>query len=226
MNGSDQGGDRLDSWKEIAAYLKRGARTVQRWEREQGLPVHRLVHDKLGSIYAYRPELDAWWRSREAELANEPPLPAEAAPSVAVLPFADMSQERDQAYFCEGMAEEMLDALSRIQGLRVSSRTASFHSRTPDADTREIGRRLRVGTLLEGSVRKSGDQLRIVLKLTDAESGFQLWSGRYERQMGDIFAIQREIAESVVRALEATLSGDEGTAPGKPGSRELVRKLC
>jgi adenylate cyclase len=125
---------------------------------------------------------------------------------VAVLPFADMSQERDQTYFCEGMAEEILDALSRIQGLRVSSRTASFHARTPDADTREIGRRLRVGTLLEGSVRKSGDQLRIVLQLTDAESGFHLWSGRYDRRMSDIFAIQQEIAENAVRALEATLS--------------------
>jgi TolB-like protein len=193
VNGSDRAGDRLDSWKEIAAYLKRGARTVQRWEREEGLPVHRLVHDKLGSIYAYPSELDAWWRSRAGELANEAPLPAEAAPSVAVLPFADLSQERDQAYFCEGMAEEILDALSRIQGLRVSSRTASFHSRAPDADTREIGRRLRVGTLLEGSVRKSGEQLRIVVQLTDAESGFQLWSGRYDRQMSDIFAVQREI---------------------------------
>jgi TolB-like protein len=111
------------------------------------------------------------------------------------------------------MAEEILDALSGIQGLRVSSRTASFHFRTPDADTREIGRRLRVGTLLEGSVRKSGDQLRIVVQLIDAESGFQLWSGRYSRQMSDIFAVQQEIAENVVRALEATLSSAGGVAP-------------
>ena len=83
MNGADRGGDRLDSWKEIALYLKRGARTVQRWEREEGLPVHRLLHGKLGSVYAYQPELDAWWSSREAELANEPPLPAAAAPAPA-----------------------------------------------------------------------------------------------------------------------------------------------
>ena len=226
MNGPDRGGDRLDSWKEIAAYLKRGARTVQRWEREEGLPVHRLVHDKLGSIYAYQSELDAWWRSRAAELGHEPSFPAEAAPSVAVLPFADMSQERDQAYFCEGMAEEILDALSRIQGLRVASRTASFHFRTPGADTREIGRRLRVGTLLEGSVRKSGDQLRIVVQLTDAGSGFQLWSGRYGRQMSDIFAIQREIAENVVRALEVTLSHNERTALGKPGTADVRAYDC
>jgi TolB-like protein/Flp pilus assembly protein TadD len=224
--GSEGGGDRLDSWKEIAAYLKRGARTVQRWESEEGLPVHRLIHGKLGSIYAYQAELDAWWASREAELANKPPLPAEAAPSVAVLPFADMSQERDQAYFCEGMAEEILDALSRIRGLRVSSRTASFHARTPGADTREIGRRLRVGTLLEGSVRKSGDQLRIVLQLTDAESGFHLWSGRYDRRMSDIFAIQREIAENVVRALEVTLSRNERTALGKPGTADVRAYDC
>jgi TolB-like protein/Tfp pilus assembly protein PilF len=226
VNGSDRAGDRLDSWKEIAAYLKRGARTVQRWEREEGLPVHRLVHDKLGSIYAYQPELDAWWRSREAELANEPPLPAAAAPSVAVLPFADMSREKDQAYFCEGMAEEILDALSRIQGLRVSSRTASFHSRTPGADTREIGRRLRVGTLLEGSVRKSGDQLRIVVQLTDAESGFHLWSGRYSREMSDIFAIQQEIAENVVRALEVTLSQNERRALGQPRTSDVGAYDC
>jgi TolB-like protein/Tfp pilus assembly protein PilF len=226
VDGSDGAGDRLDSWKEIAAYLKRGARTVQRWEREEGLPVHRLVHDKLGSVYAYHRELDAWWRSREAELANEPPLPAEAAPSVAVLPFADMSQEKDQAYFCEGMAEEILDVLGKIQGLRVSSRTASFRSRTPDADTREIGRRLRVGTLLEGSLRKSGDQLRIVVQLTDAESGFQLWSGRYDREMSDIFAVQREIAENVVRALEVTLSRNERTALGKPRTADVRAYDC
>jgi len=97
----EQAGERFDSWKEIAAYLKRGARTVQRWEREEGLPVHRLVHGKLGSVYAYRAELDRWWAQRSASLAPQEPA---AGPSVAVLPFADMSRERDQAYFCEGMA--------------------------------------------------------------------------------------------------------------------------
>jgi adenylate cyclase len=124
------------------------------------------------------------------------------------------------------MAEEILDALSGIQGLRVSSRTASFRSRTPDADTREIGRRLRVGTLLEGSVRKSADQLRIVVQLTDAESGFQLWSGRYDRKMSDIFAVQREIAENVVGALEVTLSQNERTALGKPRTADVRAYDC
>lgn len=84
-------GRRVDSWKEIASYLKRGARTVQRWEREEGLPVHRLQHEKLGSVYAYTGELDAWWSSRGPVLAAAAPAPA----SLAVLPFADMSPAKD-----------------------------------------------------------------------------------------------------------------------------------
>jgi hypothetical protein len=94
---------RLDSWKEIAAYLKRGVRTVQRWEREESLPVHRLQHEKAGTVYAYKHELDAWWTAR-AEREPEPPQPEPRASdaSVAVLPFIDMSREKDQDYFCEG----------------------------------------------------------------------------------------------------------------------------
>src|SRR5580693_4494568 len=101
-------GTRLDSWKEIAGYLRRGARTVQRWEREAGLPVHRLQHDKLGSVYAYKAELDAWFERRGPELAAAESAPVvDAIPSVAVLPFTDMSQEGDQGYFCDGLAEEI-----------------------------------------------------------------------------------------------------------------------
>ncbi|MBZ5583164.1 MAG: tetratricopeptide repeat protein, partial [Acidobacteriia bacterium] len=213
--------DRLDSWKEIAVYLKRGARTVQRWEREEGLPVHRLQHDKLGSIYAYKTELDAWWTRRGAELDEGAPAPSASARTVAVLPFADMSQEKDHAYFCEGVAEEIINALSRVHGLRVASRTSSFPLQASCSDPREIGRRLRVGALLGGSVRKSGGRLRIAVQLTGAENGFQLWSGRYDREMSDIFAIQDEIAESVVRALEVTLTQTEATALRKPRTTDV-----
>ena len=173
--------DRLDFWKEIAAYLKRGARTVQRWEREEGLPVHRLKHEKLGSVYAFKSELDRWWSARGTEISETPQSQVRGVPTVAVLPFADMSQEKDQAYFCEGIAEEIINSLSRIESLRVSSRTSSFQFRTPGADSREIGRKLRVGTLLEGSVRKSGDRLRITVQLTGAENAYQLWAARYDR---------------------------------------------
>jgi TolB-like protein len=199
-------GDRLDSWKEIASFLKRGARTVQRWEREEDLPVHRLRHGKLGSVYAYQAELEAWWSRRGRELEREDFREADPGPSIAVLPFADLSQEKDQAYFCDGIAEEIINALSRIKGLRVASRTSSFQFRAPGTNCREIGRQLRVGTLLEGSLRKSGDRLRIDVQLTGAENGYQLWSGRCDRETGDMFAIQDEIAQDVIRALEATLA--------------------
>lgn len=135
--------------------------------------------------------------------------PPSADPSIAVLPPADMSPEQDQAYFCEGMAEEIINALSRIRGLRVASRTSSFQFKNGGADTREIGRRLGVGTLLEGSVRKSGPRLRITAQLVDAARGFHLWSETFDREMEDVFEIQREIAEAVAGALQVTLSPQE-----------------
>ncbi len=215
-------GERLDSWKEIAAYLRRGARTLQRWEREEGLPVHRLQHGTLGSVYAYPEELDRWWAERSPE---QPPEPA-AQPSVAVLPFADMSRERDQAYFCEGIAEEITDALSRVAGLRVASRTAAFRFRPGAADHREIAHRLHVRTLLEGSVRKSGDRLRIAVQLADAQSGYQLWSERYDRETRDVFAVQDEIARAVVGALRLALTPPQAARMWRPGTREVGAYDC
>ena len=206
---------RLDSWKEIANYLNRGARTVQRWEREEGLPVHRLLHDKLGSVYAYRSELDAWWESRHQRLEKEPVASPSEERSIAVLPFADLSREKDQGYFCEGIAEEIIGTLSRIRGLRVASRTSAFRFKEGVAKVEEIGRALRVASLLEGSVRKSGDQLRISVQLVSAEDGYHLWSETYERTLGDVFKVQAEIARSVAKALELTLS---------PGEKEALRR--
>jgi TolB-like protein/Flp pilus assembly protein TadD len=220
----ERAGERFDSWKEIAAYLKRGARTVQRWEREEGLPVHRLVHGKLGSVYAYRAELDRWWAQRSADLA---PQEAGAEPSVAVLPFADMSRERDQAYFCEGIAEEIRNALSRVEGLRVASRTSAFFSRAGGAaDTREISRRLHVRTLLEGSVRQAGDCVRIAVQLSDAHTGYQLWAEQYDRQTRDIFAVQEEIARAVVSALRLALTPPQAARMWRPGTREVRAYDC
>jgi len=100
-------------------------RTVQRWEREEHLPVHRLQHDKLGSVYAYRSELDAWWASRGDSLRRSIPQP-EPDSSVVVLPFANFSGEKDQECFCEGMAEELVGTLGKIKGLRVASRRATI----------------------------------------------------------------------------------------------------
>lgn len=210
--------ERLDSWKEIAAYLKRGVRTAQRWEREEGLPVRRLQHDTLGSVYAFRAELDKWWSSRQTETA-ETAAPPSHRPAVAVLPFEDMSQERDQGYFCDGVAEEIINSLSRVAGLRVASRTSSFQFRSAGGNSREIARKLGVGALLEGSVRKAGDRLRIAVQLTDAENGYQLWGARYDRELRDIFAIQDEMADAVARALEVRLTG--GKTRRKPSTANV-----
>jgi len=205
--------DRLDSWKEVAAYLKRGARTVQRWEREKGLPVHRLRPDKLGSVFAFKSELDAWWSS-SAVLELSPVL--EFSPSVAVLPFADMSPGKDQAHFCDGLAEEIIHALSRTGGLQVASRTASFQFRAPDVDSREIGRRLGVATLLEGSVRKWGARVRVAVQLVDAGNGFPLWSACYDRKVRDILAVEEELARDIASALENAIGGAGGAACPPP----------
>ena len=140
-------------------------------------------------------------------------------PSLAVLPFVDISAEHDQDYFCDGMAEELLSSLSRLEGLRVASRTSSFQFKDVAADAREIGKQLRVGAILEGSVRKSGSRLRITVQLSDSESGYQLWSERFDRELEDVFEIQDEIARRIVEALQVRLVGgefDRQTASGAP----------
>jgi len=203
---------RLDSWKEIENYLNRGARTVQRWEREAGLPVHRLQHEKLGSVYAWRGELDAWWKGRGSQLDKPAGEVCAAAPSIAVLPFADLSQEKSQQYFCEGTAEEIISRLARVKAIRVVSRTSAFHVSALTSDLRELGRRLRAATVLEGSVRKAGDRLRITVQLADVETCYHRWSGCFDREISDVFAIQDEIACSVVAALEVDLTANESAA--------------
>ena len=130
-------------------------------------------------------------------------------PSIAVLPFDDMSPEQDQAYFCEGMAEEIINALTVLEGLRVSSRTSAFVAKAKGLDVAEIGSRLKVGTVLEGSVRKAGDRLRVTAQLIDARDGYHLWSKRYDRRLEDVFDVQDEIAQSVTDSLQVTLLGDE-----------------
>jgi len=137
-------------------------------------------------------------------VANSP-----AAASVAVLPFADLSPGKDQDWFCDGLAEEIIDSLCCVRGLRVASRTASFRFRDGSVDPREIGSELRVGAILEGSVRKAGERLRITAQLIDAVSGFHLWSETFDRRVEDVFAIQTEIARKVSAAMRVSLTGDD-----------------
>ena len=134
----------------------------------------------------------------------------DGAKSLAILPFADLSAEHDQDYFCDGIAEEIINALCSIRGLKIASRTSAFQFKGKSADVREIGRTLGVDSVLEGSVRKAGDRVRITAQLIGAGDGYHLWSESFDRRLEDIFAIQREIAQQIVRCLKRNLqSADE-----------------
>jgi adenylate cyclase len=155
-------------------------------------------------------------RISAGEDVSDSSLPTHDISAIAVLPFADMSPARDQDYLCEGLAEELINALTHIDGLRVAARTASFQFRGTGADVRSVGQKLGVGTLLEGSVRKAGDRLRVTVQLIEVATGFHRWSRRFDRTLDDVFAIQDEIAESVAKSLRGKISQHEKQALLRP----------
>jgi TolB-like protein/Tfp pilus assembly protein PilF len=142
--------------------------------------------------------------------------PAPATPSVAVLPFADLSPQHDQEYFADGMAEEILNALAQVEGLRVAGRTSAFAFKGKNEDLVAIAQKLRVGTILEGSVRLAGKRVRITAQLINATDGFHLWSQTFDRELTGVFAIQDEIAQAVVGALKVKLLGARPGPPPRP----------
>jgi TolB-like protein/Flp pilus assembly protein TadD len=149
---------------------------------------------------------------RDADVATPTAGQSTDRPSIAVLPFANLSADPDSEYFADGVAEEIINALTRIRALDVVSRTSAFAFKGQSQDIREIGRKLDVGNVLEGSVRKAGQRLRLNAELIDVDSGFHLWSERYDRELADVFAIQDEIAESIVSALRVVLTPNESQA--------------
>ena len=167
------------------------------------------IHDDLKSV------LD------KTRLNSEKGGPAETEPSIAVLPFVNISADPENEYFSDGLAEELINALTRLKGLRVVARTSAFRFRGKETDIREIGRQLDVGSILEGSVRKSGNKLRINVQLINVDDGYHIWSDRFDRELEDIFVIQDEIARAVVDKLEVTLS----LKPGKPLVKQYTDDL-
>ncbi len=142
------------------------------------------------------------------DTAPDPGLDQEAVTSVAVLPFADLSPDQDQEYFSVGISEELLNELMKLEGLDVVSRTSSFRFKDSDEDLRAIGQQLGATNILEGSLRKDGDDLRVTAQLINASTGYHLWSNTYDRQINDVFQIQEDIARSVAGALSITLDID------------------
>ena len=135
--------------------------------------------------------------------------PAEKKPSIAVLPFVDMSPQKDQEYFCDGIAEELINALTHIKDMRVVARTSAFSFKRKELDIREIGRKLNVEMVLEGSVRKAGNRLRITAQLINVADGYHLWSERFDRELSDVFAIQDEISLAITDKMKLKLLGEE-----------------
>ena len=145
-----------------------------------------------------------------------------SSPSIAVLAFEDLSPQKDQEYFCDGIAEEIINDLAKMEGIRVASRTSSFAYKGKPEDIRNIGKNLDVQTILEGSVRKADDRLRITTQLIDVSDGCHLWSEQFDREMADIFDIQLEIARSITRTLKIKLSDKEKHAVKKVPTENIA----
>lgn len=240
---------RLDSWKAIAAYLKRDVTTVQRWERREGMPVRRHVHDKRGSVYADASELDAWRSGRSALLEGGQQAEAEptagprvsrlrlglgalvalvlaavpayrhlnrasrAAPpkieALAVLPLRNLSGDPSQEYLADGMTEALIGRLASLKGLRVISHTSVMRFKNPQISLPEIGRTLRVDAIVEGSVARVGNRIRVTAQLVRAASDEHFWSETYDRQLQDALSLESELAQRIAEKVEVTVSGAE-----------------
>jgi serine/threonine-protein kinase len=196
---------RLASWKEIASYLGVSVRTAQRWERTEGLPARRHRHEVLSSVFAYPEELEQWWHSRpdlQSEHRQAPP----PARTLAVLPFTNLNRDEENEILSDGLTEELINTLARVEGLHVVARGSAFHFKGISVDVREAGAKLGVQTLLEGSLRRSGDRLRVTAQLVSASDGYHLWSRRFDRRLTDLFDLQEELAQALARALEVELA--------------------
>ena len=184
-------------------------------ERIVGRMLAKDPSDRYGDAAEIVEELRALRASRTADASRTSvSAPATTAgsrpnPSIAVMPFVDMSADGDQEYFCDGMAEEIMNALTHVDGLRVVARASAFAFKGRNDDIREIGRKLKVATLLEGSVRKSGSRMRVTAELVNVQDGFRLWSERYDRDIEDVFAVQDDISLAIVSKLRLRLVTDE-----------------
>lgn len=253
---SQPAGARLDSWKEIATYLKRDVSTVQRWELREGMPIHRHVHAKRGSVYAFTSELDDWVRSRKLRLQAERPE-TEAPPrtethqesnksvrarwlilggavalcllaaaylmirrtrrstagpairSIAVLPLKNLSGDPAQDYLADGLTEELIGRLSSLHDLRVISHTSVMRFRDTQLSVPEISKMLGVDAIIEGSVIRQGDRIRVHTQLIRAATDEHFWSATYDRDLQDVLALESDVAQSVAEKVEVTISGKE-----------------
>jgi TolB-like protein/Tfp pilus assembly protein PilF len=255
--------DRLDSWKEIAVYLNRDVRTVQRWEKTEALPVHRHVHEKLGTVYAYKSEIEAWRNSRQLDDAPDAePQPEEPSPAppvsqpaaadttserrrpavwvlaavvvlltavlgyvawqklkpkpmaeagagiIVVLPFENLSGDANQEYFSDGMTEELIVQLGRLHvpSLQVIAVDSSKAFKNTRKTIPQIGAETGAGYVVQGSVRRSGQRVRIAAHLVRARDDAHLWDESYDRDLRDILSLQTDVAVAIANGISANLA--------------------
>lgn len=192
----------------------RGVSDTESPQSRRNLTISVMLIGLLGIAVAYLSYRLYWETGDQAELAR--------GASIAVLPFNSIAAETEAEtfYFSEGVSEEILNALSKVEGLRVAARTSSFALR--ESDVRDVGEALDVSVVLQGTVRRADDQLRISAQLVDTGSGFQLWSEVYEHELRDVFRIQEEIAHAIVKALRIELLGDPGSRLVRPGTNNSL----
>lgn len=180
--------------------------------------VEKALSKNRGDRFQYASHLSEELKSllKQIEMGSLPDHPdSNDKPAIAVLPFANMSTDPEQEFFCDGIAEDIINGLTQLEGLRVVARTSAFAFKARSEDVRQIGRDLNIDVILEGSVRKWGDKLRITAQLVNVEDGYHLWSERFDRQLEDVFAIQDEISQAIVKMLKVQLIGSE--------EKEIVR---
>jgi TolB-like protein/Flp pilus assembly protein TadD len=252
--------ERLESWKEIAAYLRRSVRTVHRWEREEGLPVHRHLHKKLGTVYAFKSEVDTWWQIRQPQVECQPEIPPDGASRrwrisaavalgvaaatllglaawtrlgapvpgpagkamLAVLPFANLSARPEQEYFSDGLTEQMITELGSLEPARlgVIARTTAMQYKRTHKTVRELGSDLGVDYVLEGSVGREGDRVRVSAQLIRVTDQTQVWAQSYDRSLNSILALQHELAQDIAGAIGLRLAPSPAGREPNPDAYE------
>lgn len=258
---------RLESWKDIAAYLGRDVRTVQRWEKKEDMPVHRHQHEKQGSVYAYREELDAWYTASESIVANEPNLdqaddemadepveetiasdkPERAASRlwlylgiaivfavagglylksvrpiawarsdevrVLVLPLNNLSGDANQLYFSLGMTDEVIAELTKVNPTQIAVIARTTSERMAGKSIAQIRKEMNVDYVLDGSVLRAGDRMRITVELISVARETHVWANSYEADVRDVIGVQREVAKQIATEIGARASKSSPNAP-------------